>query len=214
MTVQLLDGVYDITVKERNGRRFRVYLIDNDVPTLFDTGFDDTADHLISQLDDLGIAPERLIITHEDGDHSGAFRQLAEAYDLETWVPAADAQAIEDDSGIDADHEYGGGDTIGPYEAVHVPGHTPGCSVLVDEAASLAVTGDVVVGADWRGLPVGYLIPPPEAYSDDLIEAERNLDNLLGYEFDVALVSHGTAVMEDASEKLERFIEFPGRPDR
>lgn len=210
-----LDGIHDITLREMpEGRRYRAYFYEADVPTLFDTGFEDTTDILFSAIDEIGIEPERLIITHEDPDHTGGFAATVDRYEPETWVPEDDADVVEADSGIEIDHRYTTGDTIGPFEAVHVPGHTPGCSVLIDQDASIAVTGDAVFGADVRGLPKGYLIPPPEIYTDDLITAEQSLENLLPYDFEVALVSHGSAVTEAASEKLERFIEFPAKPSR
>jgi glyoxylase-like metal-dependent hydrolase (beta-lactamase superfamily II) len=210
-----IDGVHDITLREiPAGRRYRAYVYEADVPTLFDAGFEDTTDILFDAIAEIGIEPERLIVTHEDPDHTGGFRAVVDQYDLETWVPRDDADAVEDDAGIKVDHRYEDGDTIGPFEAVHVAGHTPGSSVLIDQDASIAFTGDVVFGADVRGLPKGYLIPPPEIYTDDLVAAEQNLENLLPYEFDMALVSHGSAVTERASEKLERFVEFPAKPDR
>lgn len=208
-----VDGVYDVTVSRATpGRRYRCYLLDWDVPTLFDAGFEDSTDVLFEDIDATGLTPERVIVTHEDPDHTGGLAAAVDRYDAESWVPVGDADAIASRWGVDADHKYGDGDRIGPWTAVHVPGHTPGCSALIDEDAGIAVTGDVVFGSDVRGLPTGYLIAPPEYYSDDIAAAERNLENLLGHRFDVALVSHGTAVVEDASAKLERYVQFPGKP--
>ncbi|MFB6129285.1 MAG: MBL fold metallo-hydrolase [Salinigranum sp.] len=208
-----IDGVYDITVRRLEaGRRFRSYLLDWDVPTLFDTGFGDTTEALFEGVEATGLEPERVIITHEDRDHTGGLADVVDRYDVETWVPADDADAVASEWGVEADRRYEDGDSIGPWTVVQVAGHTPGCSVLIDEEERLAVTGDAVFGSDVRGLPPGYLITPPEFYSDDFAAAERNLENLLGYEFDVALVSHGSAVVEDASEKLERYVQFPGKP--
>ena len=209
-----LDGVHDITARATDGRRYRAYLFEDDVPTLFDTGFEDTPEQVFEQIDDIGVEPERVIVTHQDPDHTGGFAAVIERYRPETWVPAGDAATIETNSGVEPDHRYEDGASIGRWEAVCVPGHTPGSSVLVDEAASIAVTGDVLVGADLRGLPQGFLLPPPEIYTDDPAAAEANLEKLLPYEFDRALVSHGTAVLEGASEKLERYVAFPDKPQR
>jgi hypothetical protein len=76
-----------------------------------------------------------------------------------------------------------------------------------DLAAGIAVTGDAVSGADQRGLSAGYFHLPPAVYSEDLDEAERNLKNLLVYEFEVALVYHGNSVTGAASDKLYRYVE-------
>jgi glyoxylase-like metal-dependent hydrolase (beta-lactamase superfamily II) len=208
-----IEGVHDITVRQLEaGRRFRSYLLDWDVPTLFDTGFQDTTEELLAGIEETGLVPERVIITHEDPDHTGGLSAVTDEYAVETWAPAADADAIASEWNATVDREYEDGDEIGPWRAIHCAGHTPGASVLLDEEEGIAVTGDVVFGADVRGLPAGYLVTPPEYYSADVAAAERNLETLLDHEFEIALVSHGTAVIESASEKLERYVQFPGKP--
>lgn len=84
--------------------------------------------------------------------------------------------------------------------------------MLIDTAEGFAVIGDALMGADLRGLPAGYLALPPAVYSDDLNAADRNLGALLDYEFDAALVFDGSSVLEDASKKLDTYVEFPGKP--
>ncbi|MFB6202269.1 MAG: MBL fold metallo-hydrolase [Halorhabdus sp.] len=216
MPVEILDGVYDVTTVEEGGRRYRVYLFDRDdeVPTLIDTGYRRTSETVFEAIEEIGTEPERLFVTHEDDDHSGAFDEMVERYGVETWVPAGDAAAVEASADHSPDHVYRDGDDVGPFRAIQAPGHTPGSSVLLDRSAGVAVTGDVVVGADLRGLPTGYLLPPPEIYSDDPAAAEQNLENLLPFEFEAALVFHGSPVLDGAAEKLEAYVEFPGKPSR
>lgn len=204
MPTEILDGVYDITWQEGGGRRFRSFLLDADVPTLVDTCLEDATEELLDGIDEIGLEPERLLVTHSDPDHVQAYDAVLEEYDPETWVPQQ--------SELDADEYFDDGDTVGQFEAVHVPGHAEDSYALVDEAESFAVIGDALMGSDLRGLPEGYLIMPPEVYSDDLNVAERNLEKLLDYEFDAALVFHGSSVLEDASEKLDVYVEFPGKP--
>ena len=72
--------------------------------------------------------------------------------------------------------------------------------------------GDSVSGSDQRGLPAGYFHLPPAVYSEDLVQAETNLEKLLDYQFDAALVYHGSSVTENAHEILERYVNFPGKP--
>lgn len=204
MPTEILDGVYDITWQEGGGRRFRSFLLDADVPTLIDTCLEDATEELLDGIDEIGLEPERLLVTHGDPDHVQAYDAVLEEYNPETWVPQQ--------SELDADEYFDDGDTVGQFEAVHVPGHAEDSYVLVDEAESFAVIGDALMGSDLRGLPEGYLIMPPEVYSDDLNVAERNLEKLLDYEFDAALVFHGSSVLEDASEKLDVYVEFPGKP--
>ncbi|QLG60284.1 MBL fold metallo-hydrolase [Halorarum salinum] len=209
MPEEIVPEIYDITCRETNGRRYRAFLSVDGVPTLIDTGFEETMDQLFAGIDEIGVDPERLIITHEHADHVEGFDAVVDNYDVETWVP----ETIELDSTIDPDRRYGDGDSIGRFEAVHVPGHSPGNSALIDEQAGIGIIADVMFGSDLRGLPPGYLILPPEIYSNDLNEAERNLSKLLKYEFDVALVYHGSSVLENAKDKIEKYVEFPGKPD-
>ncbi len=204
MPTEILDGVYDVTWQEGGGRRYRSYVLDDDVPTLVDTCLEDATDALFEGIEQTGVEPERLFVTHSDPDHVQAYDAVVEAYDLETWVPAQSA--------LDGDHTFGDGDTVGRFDAIHVPGHAADSYVLIDEDQSVAIIGDALMGADLRGLPEGYLIMPPEVYSDDLNVAERNLQKLLDYEFDAALVFHGSSVLEEASDKLDSYVEFPGKP--
>jgi hydroxyacylglutathione hydrolase len=209
MPTELHPGVHDITVRrDDNGRRYRAYLVEDDVPTLVDTGFADTTDALFDGIEATGLVPERVVITHADTDHVEGLPAVVEAYDVETHVP--ELSAVDD---VEPDHWYGDGDRIGGFEAVHLPGHCGDHHCLVHEDAGFVITGDALSGADLRGLPEGYLLPHAAHYAEDLGEAELNLERLLEYDFDAALVFHGTAVTEGADDVLDRYVNFPGRPD-
>lgn len=214
MPEELVPGVHRIEL----GDRFCAYVDVGSTPTLFDAGLPDTTDDLFAGIEAIGTDPERVVLTHGDFDHSGGLPAVCERYDVDAYVPTetdlAEAVPGGEDAGDAIDpYRYGDGDRIDPYEAVHVPGHRSDNHVLVDEARGIAVMGDAVSGSDQRGLPGGYLLLPPAVYSEDLNEAERNLERLLEYEFDAALTYHGSPVLEDAGAKLERFVEFPGKPD-
>jgi len=209
MYSEIVPDVYDITTQPTpSGGRLRVYLFDGETPTLIDTGFEETVDRIADAVEEIGASPERLIVTHGDPDHIDGFDSLVEEFDLETWVPE---QTDVSDLEHDPDYRYTEEARIGDFTPVHVPGHRADNHVLVNEDANVAVMGDAVFGSDRRGLPAGYLIPPPAAFSEDLHAAELNLDKLLEYEFDSALVFHGTSVTENASETLSSFVDFAGR---
>lgn len=206
MPTAIAPDVYDITVRTAPDARWRVFCIDGETPTLVDAGFEDTVDTVASALDDLEITPERIVVTHGDPDHVGGLVGLAERYDLETWVPAG----VETEARVD--HRYGDGDAVGPFTAVHVPGHTASHHALIDEERGVAVLGDALFGADARGLPAGHFVLPTAFYSADLAAADENLSRLLEYEFEVGLVYHGSSVTERASEKIASFVDFAGKP--
>ncbi|EJN60865.1 MBL fold metallo-hydrolase [Halogranum rubrum] len=210
MPEEVLPGVHDVTVMEGDGRRFRVYLFEDPVPTLVDTGLGGTTDALFEGLDALDVEPERVVVTHNDGDHTGGLPAVVDKYDPEVFVPEQTEESAL--GGVDPDVRYGDGDSIGDFEAVHVPGHEPDNHALVDESRGVVVAGDAVSGSDQRGLPAGYLLLPPAVYSDDLNEAEESLERLLDYEFDAVLVFHGSSVLDGGREKLDAFVNFPGKP--
>jgi glyoxylase-like metal-dependent hydrolase (beta-lactamase superfamily II) len=202
---EIAPDVYDITVKEADDARWRVFCVDGETPTLVDAGFDDTVDVVATALDSLGITPERIVITHGDPDHVGGLAGLVERFDLETWVP--EGVAVD----VAVDHRFGDGDRVGTFTAVHVPGHADGHHALVDEASGVAVLGDALFGSDARGLPAGYFVLPTAYYSADVATADESLSRLLEYEFDVGLVYHGSSVTEGASEKIAAFVDFAGK---
>jgi glyoxylase-like metal-dependent hydrolase (beta-lactamase superfamily II) len=200
--------VYDITCHEVDGARYRVFFFTDGTPTLLDAGPADTAEAVFEGIADIGVDPERLIITHGDGDHVGGFDAMVDRYGVDTWIP----EQTDHNGEHFPDHRYGDGDQIGRFTAVHVPGHEPDNHALIDDRAGIAVMGDAVSGADQRGLPAGYFHLPPAVYSHDLNQAEENLERLLTYEFDIGLVYHGSSVTENAREKLDRYVNFPGKP--
>lgn len=209
MATEIQPGVYDITTRrDGNGRRYRVFLFDEEEPTLVDTGHAETTDTLVSELGDLGIEPERLLITHADGDHVGGVDAIADRYGVELFAP----EGADVGSDVTPDVRFGDGERIGPFTAVHVPGHTSHHHAFVHEDRNVAVLGDAVFGSDLRGLPAGHFALPPAVYSADLNQADEALENLLPYEFEIALLYHGASVTEDAQVKLERFVNFPGKP--
>lgn len=209
MQTELVTGVHDITVQDAGNGRYRVFLVDGDVPTLFDAGLPDTTDALADGIDEIGTTPERLVVTHGDPDHIGGLDGVVERYGVETYVP--EATTVEADH--DPDHRYNDGDMIGEFEAVHVPGHTEGNHALVDEDAGVAVLGDALFGSDARGLPAGYFVLPTAFYSADLAAADESLNALLEYDFDVGLLYHGSSVTEDAAAKLDAFVNFENKPE-
>lgn len=224
--LDIANTVYDITWQAADegpditkGERHRTYFFDlpGDVPTLVDTCFQNRVEYLFEGIEQIGVEPERLLISHRHLDHVGAFEEVVDRYDPETWVHEADNVTEIDDYGIDIqtepDHLFTGGETIGRWEVVHVPGHSPGNSVFVDEEAGIAHMADTVCGSDRRGLPKGYLLHPPQATHtnqppESAVAAEKNLERLLDYEFEVALLNHGSPVFDNASEKLERYVNF------
>jgi glyoxylase-like metal-dependent hydrolase (beta-lactamase superfamily II) len=209
MPTEIEPGVWDITTRQDdNGRRYRVYLVEDDIPTLVDTGHAATVETLFDGLAEVGVEPERLLLTHGDGDHVAGADAIVDRYGVDVYAPDGEELACD----RAADVRFADGDAIGDFTAVNTPGHSAHHSAFVHEPRSLAILGDAVFGSDLRGLPAGYFTLPAGVYSEDLTLADAALENLLEYDFDVGLVFHGSSVTEKAGEKLERFVAFPGKP--
>lgn len=203
---QLADGVYDVQLEY-----VRVFVLE-DMPrgttTLVDTGFDRTADYLVESLREEVGDVDRVILTHDGGDHYGGLDRVMGAFDPELYAAAGEADLLEA-----IDHEpdvrFSDGDVLdGNVEVIQVPGHSPCPSALLLRDVGALISGDVLDGADRRGLPAGYLLPPPETFNHDHAAAERNLEALLSYDFDAVFVFHGSHVMEDAKGELDRYLNF------
>lgn len=203
---EIAPDVYDLTLTD-GAARYRSFLFDWEIPTLIDTGPHEASQTLIERLESVGIAPERLVLTHTDHDHVGGFDTVVDTYSPETYVPVESHLQTTHA----ADHRYEHEDTIGPFAAVHIPGHTQDTYALIATGKSTAVLGDALIGADWRGLPAGYFMLVEAIYSDDLITAERNVERLQEYSFDIGLVFHGSSVFDDAREKIDSFVDFPNK---
>ncbi|QLD87772.1 MBL fold metallo-hydrolase [Natronomonas salina] len=200
MPTEILPGVHDVTCSETETGRIRAFLFDDG--TLVDCGLPGTAGALTAGIAETGVEVERLIVTHDHRDHVGGFDEVVRTHSAETYVPEGAALDTE----YEPDERYGDGDRIGPFEAVHVPGHRDHQHALVDEDRGVAVLADALSGADQRGLPQGFFHLPPAVYTDDLQQAEASLERLLEYEFDAGLVYHGSSVLSDADEKLDAYV--------
>lgn len=203
---EITDHVADIQLEYV--RTFVLTDLPEGTVTLVDTGFDRTADELVSTLAESVGTVDRVILTHAGGDHYGGLDAIMDAFDPELLAPADETELLDA-----IDHEpdvlFEDGDVLdGEIEVIQVPGHSPSPSALLLRDERTLISGDVLDGADRRGLPEGYLLPPPEVFNHDHAAAERNLEKLLDYDFDSVLVFHGSHVTENAKEKLDRYLNF------
>jgi len=211
---ELADGVFDIELEY-----VRVFVLEDrpaGTTTLVDTGFDRTGDVLVETLREAVGTVDRVILTHAGGDHHGGLNDVMDAFDPQL-LAAADETPLLDAIDHEPDVAFEHGDVLeGDIEVVQVPGHSVCPSALLLRDLGALISADVLDGADRRGLPEGYLLPPPELFNHDHAAAERNLETLLDYDFDTVFVFHGTHVFTDARGKLERYLDFKGhyRQDR
>lgn len=208
---ELVLGVRDTQLcgVSRNGQPMYVsaFVVEGERTTLVDTGWPDTTDELLAALDDEGVTPERVFITHNGHDHFGGLDAVMDRYRPELVVPAAEDR-LQEAIGHEPDRLVTDGDRVGDMEVLVLPGHTPApASLYIPEQRTL-IAADALDGSDRRGLPPGYLLPPPAAYNADHDAVEESLRRLLKYEIDSALVFHGSHVLGDAGEKLTHLLQF------
>ncbi len=116
---------------------------------------------ILRLIEEQGLAPERILLTHGHLDHVGGTAELAAALGVPVWGPHRDdgflIQALDRQcemfgvpplSPFQPDHwlEPGERITVGAatLEVLHCPGHTPGHVVFFDAAGRLAQVGDVL----------------------------------------------------------------------
>ncbi|NLK64087.1 MAG: MBL fold metallo-hydrolase [Tissierellia bacterium] len=111
-----------------------------------------------NKLNDLGVTPKIIILTHCHGDHIGAVEELTEKYGLKVYIHKEDAEALNDsrmnftksmfrkDISIKADVLLKDGDEISlgdlKFEIIHTPGHTKGGICI--KVGNIMMTGDTL----------------------------------------------------------------------
>ena len=79
MVDEIVDSVYDITCDEADGKSYRVFLFGTDAPTLIDAGLESTVESVFDRIDEIGVEPERLLITTAMATTSAASKRLPTA---------------------------------------------------------------------------------------------------------------------------------------
>jgi len=204
--IQLSDCVYEIPVDY-----VRVFVLE-DIPnnsiTLIDTGFERTSDELVKTLVSEFGEIDYVILTHDGGDHYGGLDEVVDKFNPEL-IAATNEETLLEKINHPIDHYITHGDILfDSIEVIQIEGHSPCPSALLLKNKGEVISSDILDGADRRGLPEGYLLPPPEIFNWDHAAAESGLDRLLQYDFETVYVFHGSHVINDAKTKLDQFINF------
>lgn len=207
---ELVPGVSDVQLggTARGGQTMYVsaFLVEGERNTLVDTGWRDTTEELLAALDDVTASIDRVFLTHDGRDHYGGLDGVMERFDPELVVPEAET-VLREEIEHAPDRLVVDGDRVGDMEVLILPGHTAAPASLYLPERRALIAGDALDGSDRRGLPAGYLLPPPVRYNDDHGAAEESLARLLSYDIDSVLVFHGSHVVGGAGEKLARLLE-------
>jgi glyoxylase-like metal-dependent hydrolase (beta-lactamase superfamily II) len=208
---ELVPDVYDTQLGgvSRHGQLMytAAFLDTRNGTTLIDTGWPDTTEELLTALEEANRVPDRVVLTHNGHDHFGGIDAVIERYGPELIVPAAE-ETLREAIDHDPDRLLADGDRVAGLEAVVLPGHSLAPMSLYLPDRQTFISADALDGADRRGLPAGYLLPGPGLYNEDHDLAAESLQRLLEYEIDSVLVFHGSHVLGDAGEKIDRLLRF------
>jgi glyoxylase-like metal-dependent hydrolase (beta-lactamase superfamily II) len=92
------------------------------------------------------------------------------------------------------------GDTVGPLQVIHAPGHTPGEVVFYHPARKILFSGDAVVERK------GKLTIPAPRVASDLNQAVQSFSKLRMLDVELLLPGHGVPVARDIGSLLDDLI--------
>jgi len=225
--MQIKPGVYSYDLEWHLDDPLTVQVVETDEATLmFGGGKEVTAEQQID------IATEHdgidvVVVEHGDGDHFEAIPEMQEELDFRVAVPMGDVDVLEgrkawdrsgagksatisdEDTGIRADVLMRGGETNwGGVETIMAPGHT--CDNMAFLYEDVLLAGDTVTGRydreadfDWSGDLANL---PPEQHVDPQA-ARESIRNLLNYDFEYLLTTHGPNVLEEPKRHVELLVE-------
>jgi glyoxylase-like metal-dependent hydrolase (beta-lactamase superfamily II) len=192
---------------------------------LIDAGYPERAPAIVAALDRVGLTPRDLsyaLLTHQHPDHMGGASYLRWAWGTRVACHAADQAAIQGQGPrtsplwvrllvrrppVQVDRVLRDGDTIGPFTAVHVPGHTPGSVAFYHAERKFLFTGDAVVA------PGGRLTLATPSSTFDPDQAISALEKLARLEVRLLLPGHGRPVSDAPGERLRTLLrERTARP--
>lgn len=164
---------------------------------LFGTGDETTIDQLLPIAKRHGV--EEVVVEHGDPDHWEGVPYLRRETDVQVSIPAGDAERMIE-AGVKPDRRLEAGQTYWGIDTISAPGHTPDNMAYLYE--DVLVAGDTVLGVDsvytleydYRGR-LGVITPD---WNTDDDRMRQSVMDLLEYDFDCALVTHGTSVHEEA----------------
>lgn len=139
------------------------YLVSNDEnkeAVITDPG--DSADFIAQCIEERGVKPVAILLTHAHADHILALEEIREKYDIPVYVHEADEDMLKDGYKnlgnisihlTDKDVKLKGGEKliIGGMEIqpLHTPGHTPGGCCYYFPEGGFVLAGDTMFFRSW-----------------------------------------------------------------
>lgn len=220
--MEIIPGIHEL-----RGRMVNCYLVVNyDDLMLIDTGLPGNSSKIINYVEkDLKHIPQdikTIVITHNHFDHVGSLSKIKEITGAKVAIHPADAdyirgktkhvggtimnafikllQVIYQTKPVEPEILLTDGYTIGGYQVIHTPGHSPGSICLYNSENKTIFVGDNLQYTKGKlQTPGERLITEPEKY-------ETSMKRLLDYDFEVILTGHTKPVASGGKELLEEFV--------
>ena len=146
--------------------------------TLIIDGPPDSFEATVNAIEERGLEPELLVVTHGHWDHIGDADALRRKYGVPLLVHDLDRHKLEDPSygdiqGFSPDRLIAEGDEVRlgdvTFQVLHTPGHSPGQVSLYSAAERILLGGDTL-------FPGGYgTIEIPDASAEQTVATMRRL---------------------------------------
>ena len=219
--MKITEGVYRLDGASNNIAHSNVYLITTgNGLMLIDTGTPGNENKILDEVKGLGHRPEDIkiiVLTHYHMDHIGSARALKDLTKAKIAAHKDDSDIISGrapmtmpkversgpsptPSHVDVDIVLDDGDTISDLVVFHLPGHTKGSIMLLDQVRKVIFTGDTL---QYDG---ETLRAAPEQYSMDMGQLRRSIQKAYKLEFDLLLPGHGVPLSQDPKGHIQNLI--------
>lgn len=191
---------------------------------IIDPGFDNVYDagNLYNKIQDNGLTPKMILLTHGHFDHIYGVKECAEKYNIPVMMNAADQIILDNASSFCKRFSMKAPDTnfnIVPiedgqdihfgntdFQVITTPGHTPGGVCFYDAADKVLFSGDTLFAGS-----IGRTDSPWGDY-DDLIKGI--MEKLMGLDGDVNVIpGHGPQTTIGRERTHNPFLQPFNEPD-
>lgn len=190
---------------------------------LIDAGFPEAAMPIERAFQMAGLpikSLSQILLTHQHPDHMGGAAYLRYHTGAKVACHAADALAVEGKGPriapwlvrvlfskhpVTVDRVLKDGDTVGPFQVVHVPGHTPGSVAYYHTEKKWLFTGDAVC------TPGGEIQLARRFSTFDPDQAIKAVEKLSKLDVAALFPGHGRPLRQDVNARLKAAAEDLGK---
>jgi glyoxylase-like metal-dependent hydrolase (beta-lactamase superfamily II) len=206
---EVLKDVYSLDHSENGNHSLESWILNcKDGIVLIDGGMTPKAieniQNGLEELDKNWNDVKLILITHKHGDHIKNLPKLVELTGASVKSEEHEAPLIKNAVGVEVEGLKHG--EIVPYcggiQVIHIPGHSEGNASYLLKKRKAIIAGDTIFGDE-----NGTLSAPPERYCLDVEQATKEIKQLLDYDFEYLMITHGKDILESAKEKVKKLVK-------